>query len=139
MKMFWTLFWRMGLLILLLTQPIGYLVFFIYDFLPVLGAVGVKIKPTITYAIYAILFLSFSTDSLAKLRSFLMAGSSQLLTRSKLIFKTYCIVFFMLALINLLIVVVFSEIFWVNTRLLLPLIVFLVPLLFVGNKKISLN
>ncbi len=135
MKLFWTAFWRMGIFILLVSQPIGYAVFFIYDLLPNLGALGVKIKPTITYLLLSLVFFALNFKIVGGFKRFLWINAPIQLDKADTIFKIYGFAVLFLALVNTLLAFGASEVFWVETRLLLAFNVFLIPFLFVFNKS----
>jgi len=135
MKLFWTTFWRMGVFILLVSQPIGYAVFFIYDLLPTLGALGVKIKPTITYLLLSLVFFALNFKIVGGFKRFLWAKAPIQLAKADTIFKIYGFAVLFLAFVNTGLALGASEVFWVETRLLLACNVFLIPFLFVFNKS----
>lgn len=135
MKLFWTTFWRMGLFLLLISQPLGYAVFFIYDLLPNLGPLRVKIKPTITYLLLSLFFFALNLKMVSGFKRFLWAKAPIQLANADTIFKVYGFVILLMAVINMALALGASEIFWVETRLLLAFNVFLIPFLFVFNKS----
>ena len=135
MKLFWATFWRMGIFILLASQPIGYAVFFIYDLLPNLGVLGVKIKPTITYLLFSLVFFALNFKIASGFKRFLWVNAPIQLDKAETIFKIYGFAALFLAFLNTVIALGASEVFWAETRLLLAFNVFLIPFLFVFNKS----
>jgi hypothetical protein len=135
MKLFWTTFWRMGIFLLLVSQPIGYAVFFIYDLLPGLGIWGVKIKPTITYLVLSLIFFSLNLNIFSGFKRFLWVNAPIQLAKADTIFKIYGFAVLFLALVNMTLALGATEVFWAESRLLLAFNVFLIPFLFVFNKS----
>jgi hypothetical protein len=135
MKIFWTTFWRMGIFLLLVSQPIGYAVFFIYDLLPSLGVLGVKIKPTITYLLLSLVFFALNLNIFGSFKRFLWVNAPIQLAKADTIFKIYGFAVLFLALVNMTLALGATEVFWSETRLLLAFNVFLIPFLFVFNKS----
>ncbi len=125
----------MGIFLLLVSQPIGYAVFFIYDLLPGLGIWGVKIKPTVTYLVLSLIFFSLNLNIFGGFKRFLWVNAPIQLAKADTIFKIYGFAVLFLALVNMTLALGATEVFWAESRLLLAFNVFLIPFLFVFNKS----
>ena len=123
----WSIFWRMTLFFAIGVLPISFMAYRFGNL--ILDPIAfVYAKPTILFGVYMFVALLLSSNSESSISKFLWKGANEIQKYSKTIYMTYGAWFFMLALINLIVVMLFSVEEWIAYKIATSLVVIAIPI-----------